>query len=88
MLVKHSRPFKKYPFNVISLSKSFSEQLVKEKVYLVIEAYFDFRLKPTCNLFYGQTDGVCKACNHGYRCLRRKIQYDCKKISRNGKSKA
>ena len=44
MLVKHSRPFKKYPFNVISLSKSFSEQLVKDKVYLVIEAYFDFRL--------------------------------------------
>ena len=44
MLVKHSKPFKSYPFNVISLSKSFSEQLVKEKVYLVIEAYFDFRL--------------------------------------------
>ena len=39
MLVKYSRPFKSYPFNVISLSKSFSEQLVKEKVYLIIEAY-------------------------------------------------
>ena len=44
MLVKYSRPFKSYPFNVISLSKSFSEQLVKEKVYLVIEASFDFRI--------------------------------------------
>ena len=48
MLVKYSRPFKSYPFNVISLSKSFSEQLVKEKVYLVIEAYFNFSLnKPS-----------------------------------------
>ena len=44
MLVKYSRPFKSYSFNVISLSKSFSEQLVKEKVYLVIEASFDFRI--------------------------------------------
>lgn len=43
MLVKYSQSFKRYPFNLIFGQDSSSEQLTKEKIYLVLEMLLDLK---------------------------------------------
>jgi len=43
VLVKYSQSFKRYPFNLIFGQDSSSEQLTKEKIYLVLEMLLDLK---------------------------------------------
>ena len=48
MLVRYSQSFRSYPMSVMSLAKSFSEQLTKRGIYLVVEVDIDIRMRKVC----------------------------------------